>query len=313
MGKVSIIVPVYNSEKYLEKCLDSLVNQTLRDIEIIVVDDGSTDSSPKIISDYEKSHPDKIHSIHQPNGGQASARNNGVKFANGEYIAFVDSDDYVEQDAYEKAYGCASEGNFDIVCFRYDIHENGSKRKANIVLPASDPKIRYILNEASPWNKLIRRSLWEENKLRFTENRIYEDLELIPQLALYTKNIFFMEDALYHYVIHEGSTMRQTKYNEKLASIYPVMETLKEKFSAPEYHEELEFLYILHMLYLAGTRYLRYKEGKNDIRKISNIMKTTFPHWRNNKYYQQKNFKYKIICTLIYKKQSFLLKKLLKI
>ncbi len=312
MPKISVIIPVYNSENYLEKCLDSVINQTLDDVEIIVVNDGSPDNSQEIIDRYKSNYPSKIKAIYQENHGQAAARNNGIQYATGEYIAFVDSDDYLELDAYEKAYSLAKENDSDIVCFGF-FEVNGETRKAidYTVFPVPKNDVRYILNETSPSNKLIKRNIWSENNIRFTENRIYEDLELIPQLALYTKKIVFMNDNLYNYVIHSGSTMRQKTYNQKLASIYPVVDTLKEKFWNTPYHTELEYLYIEHLLHGAVLRYLGYKEGSKDIQKISSIMKKTFPAWHKNIYYKKLNMKYKIVCWLAYLKQIKLLRLLL--
>lgn len=102
MPKISIIVPVYNTEKYLKKCLDSLINQTFKDIEIVIINDGSTDNSEKIIKEYEQKYSDKIKSYKKENGGLSSARNYGISKANGEYIAFVDSDDYVDLEVFDK-------------------------------------------------------------------------------------------------------------------------------------------------------------------------------------------------------------------
>ena len=107
MYKVSVIIPVYNTEQYLNKCLDSLVNQTLKDIEIILINDGSTDNSQNIIDEYSAKYPDKIKSFIKENGGQATARNLGITKATGEYIGFVDSDDWIELNMYEELYNKA--------------------------------------------------------------------------------------------------------------------------------------------------------------------------------------------------------------
>ena len=113
--KVSVIVPVYNVEKFIDKCLNSLVNQTLKEIEIIVVNDGSPDNSQKIIDEYVKKYPDKIKSFIKENGGQGSARNMGMEKAVGEYISFVDSDDWLDLDTLEKMYFLAKKDKSDIV------------------------------------------------------------------------------------------------------------------------------------------------------------------------------------------------------
>ena len=125
MPKVSVIVPVYNVEKYLSKCLDSLVNQTLKDIEIIVVNDGTKDNSQSIIDKYTKKYSKKIKSYIKENGGLSSARNYGLKYAKGEYISFIDSDDYVDLQMFEKMYNEAINHKFDIVvCDTINVYED---------------------------------------------------------------------------------------------------------------------------------------------------------------------------------------------
>ena len=311
--KISIIVPVYNSEKDLGKCLDSLVGQAMQDIEIILINDGSRDSSQTIIDEYCARYPGMVRSIQQENSGQAAARNRGIEMAEGEYILFVDSDDYVDLSVCEKTYALAKEKDYDIVCFDYWIENKGERvYREYYTVKCEDKKAQYLINDTSPWNKLISGKLFSENGLRFLESYIYEDLELIPRLALYTDKIGYLNEALYFYIVHEGSTMRQKKYTPKLASIYYVMESLDKSLSSPEYEDVLEYLYIEHLLHLAVYRYLDYEEGREDIKKISGIMKKRFPKWRKNKYYKGQGVKLKIVCNLAYYKQIKLLKLILK-
>lgn len=309
MPEISIIVPIYNTAHYLKKCLKSLLAQNLADIEIILINDGSPDNSQEIIESYAERYPEKIKFFVQENQGQAAARNLGIENATGKYIAFVDSDDYVEPEAYKTAIEYAESNGFDIVCFDFwEVNENGFREHyRHCVFDGIDCKTKYILNETSPCNKVIKRTIFSENGLRFTASRIYEDLELIPQLALYTDNIGFMDVPLYNYVIHSGSTMRQAQYSPRLASIYAVMERLYEVFSDTAYRSELEYLYIEHLLHSSTLRYLQYPEGKKDIKRISKTMKSAFPHWRKNRYYKQMNIKYRIFCELAYYKQIWLL------
>lgn len=312
MPKVSVIIPVYNSEKYLNKCLDSVFGQSFDDFELILVNDGSSDSSLNIMESYLKRYPDKMSVLNQENSGQAAARNRGLDEARGEFVFFVDSDDYLHTDALQIAYSHAAEHKLDIVCFNLFRDEGGIVTSTpGPMCRNSDPVRQYILNEASPCNKLILRALLIENKLTFSVGKIYEDLELIPQLALYTDKIGFIDDCLYYYVIHQNSTMRQKTYNSKLASIYSVMDSLKEAFSSTPYTVELEYLYIEHLLHGAVLRYLQYPEGVNDIRRISDIMRSTFPKWRKNPYLKALGSKYKLVCALAYHKQFRVLSLLL--
>lgn len=314
MVKISAIIPVYNSEKYLKRCIDSLLNQSLKEIEIILINDGSTDGSQKIIEAYAKKFPSIFKTFLQSNHGQASSRNFGLKYATGEFISFIDSDDYLELSAYEEAYDFSVSNNLDIVCFNFFEENNNVKRVSSYYKFKNYPNdIKYVLNETSPVNKIIRKSLIDNNNIRFTENCIYEDLELIPKLVLYTNKIGFLDKCLYNYVIHENSTMRQTSYNPKLNSIYFVIDSLKKSFENTKYTKELEYIFIEHLLHGAVLRYLQYPEGESDIEKISNIMKANFPNWYKNIYYRKQSIKYKIVCKLAYYKKINLLKKTLKI
>lgn len=314
MVKVSVIVPIYNSEKYLKRCLDSLIGQTLDDIEIILINDGSTDNSEGIIQEYVEKYKDKIKYISQKNSGQAVARNIGIKVATGEYIAFVDSDDYIEKDTYEILYNKATENKCDILCFNLCMDMNGKiEKNTGCVINPENIVSKYIINEASPCNKIIKRKIFAENKLGFLEDHIYEDLALIPTLALYTDKICYSNEYLYYYNIHEDSTMRQKKFNSKMLDIYYAMEYLYEKFSNSNYIDELEYLYIEHLLHAASLRFLVFQEGEKEIAKIAGIIKEKFPNWKNNEYFKKQNIKYRIVCSLLYYNKCKLVKKLLRI
>lgn len=314
MPKISVIIPVYNSEKYLKKCLDSVFAQTFDDFELIIVNDGSPDNSQDIIDAYKAIHPDKITSIRQENAGQAAARNRGLDLALGEYVMFVDSDDYISAKAFEKVLSCAEANNSDIVCFNMFNDIDGAIEEFNYrIFQCEDPIKKYILNETSPCNKLIKRDLLQKNALHFREGIIYEDLELVPRLALFTDKISFIDDRLYYYVIHSGSTMRRAKFSPKLKNIYTVTDSLKNAFCKTEFYDELECIFIEHLLHGAGPRFLEYPEGKSEISTIRSIIKTTFPKWRKNKYYKNMRVAYKLACSLIYARLIFIFKLLDKI
>lgn len=162
MKKVSIIVPVYNMEKYLNKCMDSLVNQTLEDIEIITINDGSKDSSLKILNEYKEKYPNKVVIINQENQGISVARNNGINAATGKYIGFVDSDDYVKTDMFEKLYKKIEKTKSDIVICDYEKYFMNTEefKYVNVVdyikcdsLYSDTSIINNI--DYSPWNKLF--------------------------------------------------------------------------------------------------------------------------------------------------------------
>ncbi|MBR2880705.1 MAG: glycosyltransferase family 2 protein [Oscillospiraceae bacterium] len=314
MPKISIIIPVYNSEKYLNKCLDSVFSQSFKDFEIIIVNDGSPDNSQAIIDSYKAEYPGKICAFMQENAGQASARNRGLRSARGEFVMFLDSDDYLHPEAFEKAISCAEANSSDIVCFNMFFDTDGRIEEFNYrIFESDDPIKKYILNETSPCNKLIKRELLQNNALRFREGIIYEDHELIPRLALFTDKISFIDDRLYYYVIHSDSTMRRAKFSPKLKNIYIATDSLKNVFFETEFHQELECIFIEHLLHGAGPRCLEYPEGRSEVSNIRSIMKTTFPKWYKNKYYKGMRFAYKLACTLVYMKIVPVFKLLAKI
>lgn len=212
--KVSIIVPIYNSEQYLTKCLDTLVRQTLPDIEIILINDASTDTSPLIMDEYQKKYPQLIVQIHQEkNAGQGAARNMGLRMANGKYILFVDSDDYVDVDICKKLYLQAEATSSDIVCCEYYETNASSTREispySTQVMGELDYKKRKVLisvHAVGPCAKLVRRQLLIENELFFPLKIKYEDLATIPLWWVIATFISEVKEPLYTYVRHENST-----------------------------------------------------------------------------------------------------------
>lgn len=315
MYKVSIIVPVYNVEKYIKKCLDSLVNQTLKEIEMILINDGSKENEETIILEYQKKYSNICY-LKKENGGQASARNLGLTKAKGEFILFVDSDDFIEKNMCEEMYQYAKEKEYDIVVS--DAYWT-DKEKETYFSKTKDwnenPGKKFMMNTAGVLSVMIRSSIAKRQELQFLENRIYEDVATIPAYVLYTKKIGFLKKPYYHYVIRNGSTMQQVSYNPKQEDIFYALEHLtnlfKEKKQENIYKEELEYYYIEHLLHAASLRFYKFSK-KEQLQRIVDIMKEKYPEWKNNVYYKQENWKYKVVCSAFYHKHYFLLKLLLK-
>ena len=306
MTKVSVIVPVYNVEDYLEKCLNSLVNQTLKEIEIIVVNDGTPDNSQEIIDKYAKKYKN-IKAYIKENGGLSDARNYGIKKAKGEYIAFVDSDDYVTKDMYEKMYQKAKSGNFDIVvCNSINVYENNNQIEIKSNLNYADNPIQnYLISAPMACTRIYKKELFDN--IEFKKGIYYEDLELTPKLVKYTNKIDFLDEGLYYYYQRSGSIMKQKEWNDKLLHIFTVLESNK-KVLFNKYPKEIEYMYITHLLRTATLRFLDYPNSKNMINKIVLTMKENFPNWKQNEYYQKSSKKLQLLCILAYSKQIFLLK-----
>lgn len=221
MSKVSVIVPVYGAEKYLNKCVDSLLNQTLHDIEIILVDDGSPDKSSVMCDEYAEKDS-RIKVIHKTNGGVSSARNEGLKVATGEFVTFLDSDDYIEVRAYEIAYNTAKDNCCEYVmwgffCDFVDENENLINQK-NLVPRGTHYEAfqrEELLNLSGYlWNKLYSKKMLVELKLCFKEDlTLYEDLLFNAQYIPKTKNSIFISEAFTHYIQRDTISLG-TKYRE---------------------------------------------------------------------------------------------------
>lgn len=287
MPKVSIIVPVYNVEKYVGKCLNSLINQTIKDIEIIVVNDGSTDDSEKIIKEFQEKNPDRIIYLKKENGGLSDARNFGLPVAKGEYIAFLDSDDYVQLDMYEKMYKMAKKEDSDMVeCDFYWEYPN--KTKKDVAEKYFNKKEMLTKVRVVAWNKLIKRSILEESNIKFPEGYRYEDAEFTYKLIPYLNKVSFVEEPFIHYIQRKNSI--SNSQNERTKEIFDVLEHVidyyKEKGIYEEYKEELEYVYTRLLLCSSLLRIVKIKDKKtrsNLLEKTWNNLNTKFPNWKKNR------------------------------
>lgn len=318
--KVSVIVPVYNLEAYIEKCLESLVHQTLEDIEIIVINDGSKDNSQKVIEIYEKQYPHKIRAYIKENAGQGVARNLGLQVAKGDYISFVDGDDYLAPNALEEMYKLSEQKCADIcICDYMEVYEDGTEKEIKELADGGlkDIKKAYIMAMPGFCNKLFRRAYLEKIKFKFLPIRAYEDFASYAPVGIKAENIAYYSQPAYYYVIRQGSTMQAQKMSKRLLDIFPAEENLRKELQTIEnadglYHEELEYMYITHILHAASLRFLPYKEQKYNLLAIRDIMKENYPNWKENMYFGEREMKYKLMCYLLYHKLYFLVKLLKK-
>lgn len=220
MTKLSIIVPVYNVEKYLPKCLESLIKQTLKDIEIICVNDGSIDNSLAILKEFA-SKDSRIRIIDNQHQGVAKTRNTGIEQSTGEYIGFVDSDDYIDIDFFEKLYNSATKSNSDIAIASILKHKkffniyNAKYTKEETAITIQD-KIKLCEDKKHfffyAWNKIYHSGFIKENNIKFSEGQIYEDVMFAIKALYYSNKIISVYGTKYHYIEHENSL---TKYKDK--------------------------------------------------------------------------------------------------
>lgn len=300
MIKVSIIVPVYNVEKYLDKCLDSLVNQTLKDIEIIIVNDGTKDNSQQIIDVYHKRYPKKIKSYIKDNGGLSSARNYGIKKASGEYIAFVDSDDYVDTQMYELMYNKAKENEFDIVCCDFNEIRKGKPVPCSChiekdILNKDEVKNSMVNFYPSAWNKIYNNTLLRKTQIQFKENIWFEDVEFIYRLLPYVSTIGTIHKYLYQYLIRDGSitTTSDMRIYHYIDNWNGLLSFYKKNDLYDEYKEILEYNYVRY-LYATFIKTAT-KFNKRDFNKavkyaILNVEKN-FPNYKRNVYIKKGGLK----------------------
>ena len=223
---VSIIVPIYNVENYLSKCLDSLVNQTYSNIEILAVNDGSQDGSMQIVEDYQKKFK-QLKRLDKMNGGLSDARNYGIEHALGEYLLFIDSDDYVDATMAEKLVQAALLHNADIaVCDMEYVYDTGERKYSS----GGDFKIGTVKEQVelfninnSACNKLFKRNIFENN--RFIKGIWYEDLATIPKCCYEANQIVKVDEVLYFYYQRSNSIIHTE--NPKVFDIYLALEELK--------------------------------------------------------------------------------------
>lgn len=300
MKKISVIVPVYNVEQYIEKCLISLVNQSIKDIEIIVVNDGSPDNSQKIIDKYVKKYPKIIKSYIKENGGLSDARNYGVNKSSGEYIAFLDSDDWVEIDMYKEMYEKAKTKDFDIVvCDVKYIFDNSVKIvSSNVPNDKFDKKsIKDLMLNIYPtaWNKIYRRDLFSLG-VEFKKGVWYEDVEFLYRLLPHINSIGIVKKPFVNYLQRQGAITKT--YNRKILDYIDnwnsVIDYHVKNGYYDEYYQELEYSYVR---YLFATLIINAAKSKNRelfneaLKNALENVKLRFPNFRKNRYFFQMGLK----------------------
>ena len=292
--KLNIIVPVYNVEKYLEECVDSLLNQTLSDLEIFLVDDGSTDRSGAIADRYAREYPDKVHTLHLNNGGQGRARNAALPMASGDYVGFVDSDDWIERDMYEKMLDRAEKTGADVVVCDFLEHYADGREQT---LPACFQD--HPLSAAgSSCNKIFRRSLIGD--LRFPEGLWYEDFYFSAVMLLRSKRTEFIPEPLYVYRRGQESTMHNNNARKNL-DMLKIMELIEREIGE-DAREDFDFLVINHVVLDSISRLARQDapDKAEVIRAFRHYAHEKIPHLTRCPSFRAETQKRRIIMFLNY-------------
>jgi len=303
--KLSIIVPVYNmaSDHKLEYCLDSLVNQTVEDYEIIAVDDCSTDNSMEILKEYERRFPEKFRAVHsEVNRHQGGAKNIGLRMAKGEWIGFIDSDDWIRPDMYERLIERAKSTGADLAGCDYcltDVHSmevgqivhNNKKSQSGIL--NKEKRASLILDGGSLVVKIFRRSMIMEKELWFPEDIFYEDNALGNSYLVLAKHFEYIEEPMYYYYKHDTSTVHTIspkRCEDRMEAGRLMLAEAKRHGYFEELRPELEYsftlLFYINTLftYMAGVGKTKY----GFVKAMGKEMKETFPEFEKNSYYQER-------------------------
>ena len=304
---ISVIVPIYNVEKYLSQCIDSIINQTYKNIEIILVDDGSPDSCDEICDEYAKKD-DRIKVIHKENGGLSDARNHGIDLATGKYIAFVDSDDYINEQYLEKLYNAIIDNNTQVSQCNFIIVEDNKNEilkrgyTGNIKTKSGYNMIKEISTKKCWENIIICNKLYSAklfNDIRFPVGKIHEDEFVTPKILYNVDNIAIVKEYLYNYRKNQNSITGKNFKIERL----DVLEAYEERLYFFEQRGEKELYELTMKTYLGKIREC-YIKTKKYIENSEEIQKKLILKYREN-YRCALSFKYidsisKIKMTVFY-------------
>lgn len=286
-AKVSIIVPVYNAEKYLRDCLDSIANQTLSDVQVLMIDDGSKDSSASICKEYADKDP-RFEYYHKDNGGTATARNVGLKNAKGEYVGFVDSDDFIESNMYEIMYNRANEEDIDILFATkpglddYVDLKTGVYNRDSIIQNIFPNMIPHIISSGTfrtvdwgNWSRIFKRSIISENKIRMYEgSRRCEDFAFCVECTLHANSYMVIDEGeLYHYRPNENSKSRSYSKNmwKSIRALMRYMQEMTAHCTEYDFRNAMDYC-IFYFASQVVRNEMRNSDHKQIERKISEVL-----------------------------------------
>ncbi|MBR5272580.1 MAG: glycosyltransferase [Clostridia bacterium] len=304
--KISVIIPVYNAEKFLHKCLSTVLNQTFKDYEIILVNDGSKDNSGAICDEYAAKY-DFIRAFHKENGGASSARNYGMQFAQGEYINFVDADDWMELDMYEKLVKASEggvdlvmcnckrpsddKGNFNNICYNLPSGYYDRARILEHVYPCLVMQEHMDFNPLiAPWGKLYKRALLVDNKITFDEALRFCEDELFSAIVSEKMQSFYYLKDEYLYIYYYNPNSSVTSFNAKKWEVYiDLYEKMRDRYADNKDYDFTRQLDIL-IIYLAMNAATNYKASKLGVFRVAAEIRKIFSHHYVRRAFE--NFKY---------------------
>lgn len=320
MELVSIVVPIYNVEQYLEKCVESICRQTYENLEIILVNDGSPDHCGQMCEEYAKKD-NRIKVIHKKNGGLSDARNSGVKLATGKYLLFVDSDDYIAKDLVEKTAAIAEKNNCDMVLYDYYYVEPDNVEIRSTIVPANkvislEQEHTLLLAATSACAKLFNREFYVKANCPFPQGIYFEDLATTSIFFMRAKRVFYLKEPLYYYINRENSIMTGKNFekssHDKLVALEHILSAYKKEGKYEEYRQELEYLVFANEYFEPSKVLALAGEDGEYLEKYRKYMYETFPDIHNNKYVKNMGKKDKIHLWILDHKQYWMMRLLSK-
>ena len=298
MNKISVVIPAYNVEKYIDKSFESLLNQTFKEFEVIAINDGSQDYTLEKMKAYE-ARDSRIRVINKANEGVGATRNLGLTLASSDYIIFIDPDDCLHPDMLKSLYEKAVETNANvIVCDYYECYEQ-STDKTLMTIPVESTDLLVVEEQKdlifkitpAPWNKLIKTSILKEHKIEFPLNYRSEDLVFTLKLLAQCKTLAIVHQPLYYYLANRMNNVSSANDERVLHTLNALQEiiTSYETYNLKQlFEEELEMLVIKQIQYeLHKVIYITDKElAIRIINVFYQFIENNFPTWRKNKYYQ---------------------------
>lgn len=293
--KLSIIVPVYNVLPYIRQCLDSLVGQTLEDYEIILIDDGSTDGTAQVLAEYAARYPEKIILKRVENGGQGRARNIAIDMARGDFLGFIDSDDWIDPTMYEKLCKKAEDTGADVVVCDFLAKYSDGREE---LLPACIQD-HWLAAAGSACNKIFRRSLVGDT--RFPAGLWYEDFYFSAMMLLKARGVEYLEEPLYMYRQSQSSTMRNNNSAKNL-DMLTILDMLEEYMLPHGFRDELDFFIINHVLIDSINRVYRQKTPDRNqvLSRLRGYVRTKIPDLSHCPCYLRESRNRRIIARLNY-------------
>lgn len=293
MADISIIVPIYNAEKFIKKCVDSLLNQTKKELEFILINDGSTDKTHDILKTYKDK---RIKYFKNKNQGIGKTRNFGIEKATGKYIIFIDSDDYIAPTTCEELYNKAIKEKADVVvCDFFKVYDNGSIEDIN--LPSfktsklkDNPNILIDIN-LSPWNKIYSTKLIKDNNIRFAEGIKYEDVPFVSEALDRANKIAKLDKKLNYYVIHGNS--ETTVRDKRIFDILKIVDMIRKYFKNKTYMNDIVDKLTVRIVTNYNIQQRQQKDikvGMEFIDDAFSYLKKEVPDYKDNKYYENRSF-----------------------